>query len=132
MKEHSLTKQERLKSKKSIGLLFDESNAFGKKPIRFIWRLEEDVLNSGKIEMLVAVPKRRVRKAVDRNKIKRYIREAYRINNSELKSFFYDKKVDCNLGILFIGNPKVTFAAINESVRELLSKFPSEYENRAK
>lgn len=131
MKEHSLTKQERLKAKKAIGNLFDDSNAFGKKPVRLLWRVEKGALENGRVRMLVTVPKRRVRKAVDRNRIKRFIREAYRVNNLELKTFFNDKKVDCSLGILFIGNPKVTFGIINESVIELLNRFPEEYERLA-
>jgi len=74
-----LNKEERLKSKKEIELLFSEGKSISKYPIRLVYRkssFENDInLRTG-----VSVSKRSFKKAVDRNFIKRLLRESYRKN----------------------------------------------------
>lgn len=132
MKENSLAKNDRLKAKKTIAYLFEDSNGFGKYPIRILWRIDDSSLESKPTKMLVAVPKRRVKKAAQRNRIKRMIREVYRNNKTELNTFFEGKKIKCHLGILYIGNPMVTFDSINTCLDELLKRLPLEYEKLTK
>lgn len=77
-KGFGLKKQERLCSKKSIDTLFagTDSKSLSAYPIRAVYRHTEEA----GIRILVSVSKRRFRHAVDRNRAKRQLREAYRLN----------------------------------------------------
>ena len=73
-----LKKAERLCSKKSIDALFagSDSKSLSAYPIRAVYKNTEEA----GIRILVSVSKRRFRHAVDRNRVKRQLREAYRLN----------------------------------------------------
>ena len=73
-----LKKEERLCSKKSIDALFagSDSKSLSAYPIRAVYKNTEEA----GIRILVSVSKRRFRHAVDRNRVKRQLREAYRLN----------------------------------------------------
>src|SRR5579885_614101 len=82
----SFTKAERLSSKKSIQELFDKGSSFYLHPIK-VYFLKSD--NSELSQLLISVPKSNFKRAVDRNTLKRRIREGYRLNKTILPS---DKK----------------------------------------
>lgn len=52
---------------------------------------------------MVSVPKRNIKKAVDRNHIKRRTRESWRRNNHKLKTELIEKQMCIDLGLVFIG-----------------------------
>lgn len=83
-KGFGLKKEERLCSKKAIDALFAgfDSKSLSAYPIRAVYRHTEEA----GIRILVSVSKRRFRHAVDRNRAKRQIREAYRLNKHILAS----------------------------------------------
>ncbi len=74
-------KSERLSSKKDIQELFNNGSSFYLYPFKVI-TLPADT--SKLHQVLFSVPKRLFKRAVDRNLLKRRMREAYRLNNSEL------------------------------------------------
>lgn len=77
----TFTKQERLVSRKRIDMLFSGSRSVAAYPLRAVYiyinkvRAGEDA-----VQLLISVPKKRFHHAVDRNRVKRQIREAYRKN----------------------------------------------------
>jgi len=74
----SLGKQERLKSKKLIGELFTKGKSLKAFPLRMVY-LQTEHTSNYPAQVAVSVPKRNFKKAVDRNKIKRLLRESYRL-----------------------------------------------------
>ena len=72
-------KNERLKSKTTIGLLFSEGKSVSKYPLRLVYRDEKGEVDE-KIKIGVSVSKKYFKKAVDRNYFKRVLRETYRLN----------------------------------------------------
>ena len=83
----TLLKYERLKSYKRIRILFAQGQKFKVFPlvVYFLLRVEEVEVVEGNLQMGVSVGKRHFKRAVDRNLLKRRIREAYRKQKHELK-----------------------------------------------
>ena len=80
---YTFTKQERLCGSKQIDRLFSEGNRqIAVFPIRLVWLLSPDIKG---VQILVSAPKRNFHHAVDRNRIKRQIREFYRTGSKPLK-----------------------------------------------
>lgn len=78
----TFTKAERLLSKSEIERLYSHGKSFYSYPFKIY--LQETLEGSAPVKILITVPKRMYKRAVDRNKIKRLIREAYRKNKNVL------------------------------------------------
>ena len=81
--ENTFSKKERLSSGKEIDKLFSRGKKFSLSPLRIFWRVREHEVKS-EIKIMISVPKKIFARAVDRNLIKRRIREAYRQNKQIL------------------------------------------------
>ena len=117
--KHTLGKQERLKSRKMIGKLFEEGASIKKFPFRLVY-LKTTHTSKFPVQASFSVPKRNFKKAVDRNRIKRLIREAYRL---EKKNIFAGSKFHCVFMITFIGKKEPVFSEVQEKIQELLKLF---------
>jgi ribonuclease P protein component len=111
-----LYKTERLKSQKIIETLFAKGEKLSSYPVKLIYQKNE---NTSAIAHQVAfsVPKRNIKKAVDRNKIKRRMREAYRKNKHLL-----NLPDNIKLAYMFIYLEKTvfTFQEIEQKIKILL------------
>ena len=81
-------KSERVVSQKLIDELFDSGNTHSMVafPLRVVYMAKQRTDDSELAQVLISVPKRRLHHAVDRNRAKRLIREAYRLNKQLLNS----------------------------------------------
>ena len=75
----TFSKDERLHSHSLISKLFAEGSKFYISPFRIIW-MKQLADNPSPVQVMVSVPKYNFRKAVDRNLLRRRIKEAYRLN----------------------------------------------------
>lgn len=109
----TLGKDKRLKSRKKIDQLFISGQKTQKFPIKAMFILNSQEENAVKIS--VSVPKRLFKKAVDRNLLKRRMREAFRIHQLQLKT-------QGNLEIMFIyTSPQILeFSKIEKSMLSLI------------
>lgn len=101
---NTFKKEERLCSKKNLDLLFKNGSSFLLYPFR-VTHLFVPELHQYPVQVVVNVAKKRFKRAVDRNLIKRRAKEAYRTQKQEL---LYSALADCNelllLSIQYIGN----------------------------
>jgi ribonuclease P protein component len=101
---NTFSKQERLCGQKLIDRLFTEGNrqisAF---PIRLVWLLSDYSEFEG-VRILISAPKRNFHHAVDRNRIKRQIREFYRTSSAPLKEAVASRNKGLALAFLFNDN----------------------------
>lgn len=86
----SFPKKEKLTSKIIIDRLFKKSDSRFKYPFRILF-LSENSYSEEFPQIVISVSKRNFKRAVDRNRIKRLIREAYRLQKVELLSLFPEK-----------------------------------------
>jgi ribonuclease P protein component len=117
----SYPKKERLKSKKTIDSLFVEGLSLSVFPLRLVY-LETVFDDDIKIKAGVSVSKRNFKKAVDRNRIKRLMREVYRLNKAE---YFNNISTSFAFMFLYIGKEEMSFEVLNQKMRLLLDKFIS-------
>ena len=118
-KKNTLGKKERLKSKKLIGKLFEEGKSIKKYPFRLVY-LIQDKNSLLKTQASFSVPKRNFKKAVDRNRIKRLIKEAYRL---EQRKILQDYNLPLVIMITYLGKKEPIFSDVKENIKELLTLF---------
>lgn len=77
---YTLGKSERLYGKREFEELMSSGKSFMVYPLRVIWRLESRGADNPPVRIAVSVSKRRFKRAVKRNRVKRLVREAYRLH----------------------------------------------------
>jgi ribonuclease P protein component len=112
-------KNERLKSKITIGLLFSEGKSVSKYPLRLVY-YEGSLGDKEPIKMGVSVSKKYFKKAVDRNYFKRVLRETYRLNKHLLLNHI-DKPHAFML--FYQSKDRLSYDEINTKTIQLFEKF---------
>lgn len=110
---------EKLKSKKLFEKLFDEGKSVSNYPLRLIYAKAEFKENV-RFKTGVTVSKRNFKSAVKRNRIKRQLREAYRLNKSIV---FNNSKGNYALLILYLGKEMPDSKEVHLKMITLLEKF---------
>ena len=119
-------KEERLCSKKAIDSLFATGKSFGEFPLRVIHK--EEKLNSNyPVKALFSVPKKRFKKAVDRNKIKRQLIAAYRQNKHVLYPVLEKCKKELSIAFVFTCSEHVPFDQIQDKIILSLQRLAKVY-----
>jgi ribonuclease P protein component len=120
--KYSFTKEERLCSKKLFADLFNRGNTFYSFPFRVIW-IYSTAIPPSLSQIAISVPKRVFRKAVDRNLIKRRIREAFRKNKHDLYNFLELNKRHIVFILVFKDVVIPDYIKTDKAVGEMLKKF---------
>jgi ribonuclease P protein component len=121
--DFSFHKDERLRSKKIIDKLFLENKSIFSFPIK-IGYLETSLHTNFPVQAAFSVGKRNFKRAVQRNLIKRRMREVYRLNKAE----FYNQLGEKQVAVFFIFTGKTIpeYGIIEASIRKGLKKLVSE------
>ena len=131
---HTFSKQEKLKSRREIDAVFSGGKAFTAPPIRVMYllkgttaekqaiELENTVVNLSNVQAGVSASKKNFRKAVDRNRIKRLLREAYRLHKRPLLLKMATKNHSLSIFFLFIDKSLPTFAVIEDKIKYCIKR----------
>ena len=118
--QHTYTREEKLKKKKLIDQLFAQGSSVSSFPIRLIY-LELAHESPYKIQAGMSVSKRNFKRAVDRNKIKRLLREVYRKNKQMIYQSEHTKKHI--FMFIYVGKKEPEYSMLEEKMISVLNKF---------
>ncbi len=124
---YTFKKEERLCNKKLIDELFHKGSSFLCYPFKASWLLVDDASQTVPTQLLISVSKRRYKHAVDRNQVKRRLREAYRLNKQQ---HLYEllavanKKIILSIG--YIGKQIESYELFDKKMLKLLKQLSEE------
>ncbi len=131
----TLRKEEKLRHRSLVEPLFKDGKSLYDFPLRMAWRvltpqqLEDSFKGEvperiGKLQMLITVPKKKRRHAVDRVLMRRRIREAYRLNRKEFLGEISGLPHigSLSMAFIYIHNENLPFDVIQRKMRSLLKK----------
>lgn len=119
-------KKDKLKSKKTIERLFNEGRSITVYPLRLVY-LETEFNDNSILKTGVSVSKKHHKTAVSRNRIKRLLREAYRLNKQK---FFNNSSTSYAFMILYLRKEGTNSADINSAMKMLFQKFLDKTSNQ--
>lgn len=123
----TLTKDERLRKKQIIDDLFSTGKTFHIFPFTVVWKNTEQNFEFP-AQVLFSVSKKKFRKAVDRNKIKRLLREAYRKNNDGFYQFLNKSENKCVFAIIYTAKEILPYIEIKKKIISVLKRLIINYE----
>lgn len=123
VRKFTLGAKERMKSRKKIQALFAAGRSINFSPFRVIYQIRKD---EGSLQLGVAVSTRQFKKAVDRNRIKRLIREAYRLQKNELNELLISRNKGLDLFIIYSGKTLPEYSFVFEKTGNILQKLSKE------
>lgn len=115
-------KNERLKSKTTIGLLFSEGKSVSKYPLRLVYR-QAEANSEEQTKIGVSVSKKYFKKAVDRNYFKRVLRETYRLNKHLLLD---NLDQPYSIMLFYQTKDRLSYDEINTKMIQLFEKFSAQ------
>jgi ribonuclease P protein component len=122
-KQFTLGKNERLKSRKQIEQLFNEGKSFYLSPFRIYYLVTPLITTSLSIlQFATGVSAKNFKRAVDRNRVKRLIREAYRLQKQRLQEAVMQEKLQLNIFFIYTSKELPAFNVVKEKVNLILNK----------
>ena len=124
--KYTLGKNERLKSRKAIEQLFADGKSFSLFPFKIIYNTASITLNlkpeTFYLQSAFSVSKRYFKKATDRNRVKRLMREAYRLQKNDLQNNLQQNNMQAVVFFLYVGNEIPDYELVKEKINTALKK----------
>jgi ribonuclease P protein component len=118
-------KKQKLCGEKVIERLFANGKSISEKPFRAIWNFEKNN-DQVCVKSLIVVSKKRLKLAVERNVVKRRIKEAYRLQKKQLEYFLESTNQQLNLAIIYQEEEIFDYKTLEEKINLLLSRLIKE------
>jgi len=125
MPQNTLGKHERLKSRKQIEFLFQQGQRFAAPPFRVFYVIKKKELKEATGSLLqfgVGASSRFFKKAVDRNRIKRLGREAWRLQKRELLQVLEEQNKQLDVFFIYTGKELPAYAEVFAATTGIIQK----------
>jgi len=124
---NTFSKEERLSGKSLIDRLFRNGSSFVTYPYRVVFLSTEKTFSGDfPAQALVSVPKRRFKRSVDRNLLRRRMKESYRLQKADFYAFLRAHSLQLLIAFQYVGKEKLPFARLHERMGSALSKIRDE------
>ena len=124
--KYKLTKEERISSKIEIDRLFTEGNSFIVYPLRVVYIENTSLKEKGvNVSIMANVPKRKFKRAVKRNHLKRLIKECFRLNKSEFIEKVAGQSKYISIAFLYLSHEEKKFSEIETAMKQALETLSS-------
>lgn len=124
MMRFTFSKNEKLKSLKTISRLFKEGESIFVYPIKLIYLPIDRELSP--VLFTASVPRKKFRKAVMRNTLKRRMREAYRLNKHLITEPLIDSNQSLAIMAVFIAESAVDYEVIELATKKILTRLATD------
>lgn len=127
---YTLQAIERLKLRKQIETLFQTGEAFSVFPLRIVYRIVPSTdASASPVQVGFSIPKKRIKKANGRNRVRRLLKEAWRLQKHPLYKVIPEGfQVHCFL--IYTGPPVITFVEAQAAIQKLQQKFIPKLQSR--
>lgn len=122
-------KDERVTGNKRIETLFASGHSFLAYPFRVVF-YEYEAVALPSVSVLVSIPKKRLKKAVARNRMKRLTREAYRLNKYQLLDNYSADNQRIDIAFIYIKDELSDYVVVEKSMRKALREISNQINNR--
>jgi ribonuclease P protein component len=116
----TLGKEERLKNNLSIQQLLKDGKVISNFPLKLFWNFSPDPHQYFPVRAAMIVPKRKFKRAVDRNLMKRRLREAYRLNKPVLYETLDQQQRKIRMVVLLLSDEFISYAGMEKGMREII------------
>ena len=121
MKPFGFPKNERLCSKKTIDLIFESGENTFAYPIKVSYTLSILVPYDIPEQIMIVVPKKKFKRAVHRNAIRRKMREAYRLNKHLLLNSCLENGKSLRIAFIYIASEQLNYQQILDATQKVIS-----------
>lgn len=125
---NSFSKSEHLCGEKRITRLFTQGEAFIAYPLRVVYILEPKK-DDEPVSVMVSVPKKRFKRAVKRNRLKRLMREAYRLNKQPLIEKMEEKGMQLHIAFNYVSDDELDFEKVEKKMKLAIQKLLAKIDN---
>jgi len=121
VKKNTFRKAEKLCSQKEIDKIFSEGKSISVSQFRLLY-IETEAKEQPAVKVLIAVPKKKLKLAVHRNRMKRLIRESYRLSKHKLIDAALRSGNHYDIAFIFTGNKCITQKETHTAINGLLDR----------
>lgn len=123
--DETFGKPYRLCSRKVMNAVFSEGRTMKRHPIKLVY-LSTPLPTNKSFQVAISVPKKIFKRAPDRNRIKRLIREILRKNKHDLEEVLTQKNEQLALFLIYFGQDLLTYATLEKKLVRLLDNLVQE------